>query len=271
VIITAEDPQNDPLTVAVLPMAIAAGGGPVVKYSPGAMDLRGQRTVIFLGHGHPGGSLVKVDATSLIADLAHADHGVPSGADLRIWSCFGTAGVSSTDTLVAKLKTALAGKGITISGVPGALYTDIRDNSLWSGPTKPTQDTKSDTADVIKDIEGHAWAESGMMGGKRVLKADKFTDDFQLKTVNVTIGGQPYQASVKQIVMPPNSIDIALDSLVKNGKLAAKPIEEVDRKAAVTAAVKEWYRIFFEHAIIRAYVDTRVINRWADVQTTVHS
>jgi hypothetical protein len=74
-----------------------------------------------------------------------------------------------------------------------------------------------------------------------------------------------------QAPVPPKTIDDALNQLVKNGKLVALPVGNVDRMTAVTNASKEWYRLFFEHPFIQGYIADRVITRWAQVQTTVRS
>jgi hypothetical protein len=192
VIITAENPQTDPLTATVVPMAEQAGGGPVVQYSPGTYDFRAHDTVIFLGHGHPGGVLVKTDSAQVTADLADRARGLKPGADLRLWSCFGTAAPNPADTLQTKIQHALTAngiKGVTISGVPGVLYTDIRDDSLWCGPTKPTQNADTAEAKVIIDIEGHARAQAGLMPAQTGMK------DSTLATVPYSRPSRPPSAA----------------------------------------------------------------------------
>ncbi len=263
-IITAEDPQNDPLTVGVLPMAIDVAGGPVVRYVPGAHDYSAHNRVIYLGHGEPGAELTKVNSAQLIADLADAHHGLPDGATLLLWSCFATAGQNPGDSLVAKLTAALAGKNITVAGASGAMYSDTYTRTLWYGPTKTTKDATSADAEVIKAIEGHAWMESGMLGAlpKGVLVPVGPGEPAGCKKVTAIIGGVTYEDWVKQFIIRPPSVQIALDMLLKNGKIAALPATPEAGRDAIAVAVRKWYEVFFGHRIIQAYIATGVITRW---------
>ncbi|MGI5225795.1 hypothetical protein [Actinoallomurus sp. CA-142502] len=273
-IVTAEDLWNDPLTIACVPMAREVAKGPEERYVPGHTNFRGRERVLFLGHGHPGGELLKVDASQLIADLADGERGVGPDTEVLLWSCFAAAGRTGDDNLVSRIRTALSEKGITgvrISGVAGALYTNTLDGRLYSGPTMQTKDAVTPVIQAIRDVEGHAWAESGLMGPKMKTKWDRGLNKpvevgFDLKQVKVDIGTKGFDEGVKQIVLPPNSVAVAVYNLVKSGKLPST-YETEDRHIALEAidiGVKEWYRTFFAHPIIVACLEEKVIRPWEE-------
>jgi hypothetical protein len=120
-IITAEDLRNDPLTLACVPMAHDAAGDPVEQYTRGKTNFRGHKRVLFLGHGHPGGELVKTDAKSLIADLTDDERGLIPGSEVLLWSCFAAAGRTADDNLVSHMHTALREKNISRVRIPACL------------------------------------------------------------------------------------------------------------------------------------------------------
>jgi hypothetical protein len=158
--------------------------------------------------------------------------------------------------------------------VPGALYTDTRTAKLYSGPPMKTRDHVSSVIEAIRAVESHAWAESGLMGEKMKMKWDsqagaKKPSGPDLKQVNVTIGPKTFKEELKQIVIPPNSVDVAVFKLIKNGKLPPD-YKKDDREAslkAIDTGVKEWYRVFFEHPIIVACLSEGIIRPWEQART----
>lgn len=271
-IITAEDLWNDPLTLACVPMAQDIAGEPIEQYTPGRTIFRGHKKVLFLGHGHPGGELVKVDANNLIADLTDDERGLSPDSEVLLWSCFAAAGRTEDDNLVSHLADGLSTKkitGVRISGVPGALYTDTRNGRLYSGPPMKTKDEVTSVIEAIRAAEGHAWAESGLMTAKMKKKWDsalgtQVETGPDLKQVKVTIGEETFDEGLKQIVLPPNSVDVAVFNLIKSGKLPREHNTN-DRKASIDAianGVQEWYEIFFTHRIIAACLHEGIIQPW---------
>jgi hypothetical protein len=261
-IVTAADPNDDPMTRATRQMAVAVGGDPVVQYQPGAITFSGHNKVIYLGHGEPGGELVGVIASQLIADLTDSKLGLSPGTEMMFWSCYAAAGPSESDSLLRKVHDALQEKKISkvrVSGIPGALYTNINDGSLYSGPTKTAKDKRPEQLDVITSIEVDVWLGTGLC----VLPKNVTPT---IKTVK--IGDTEYQYQERKLVFPPRTTEAALNNLKDNKKLLEIPRGANEQEEAIANAMKAWYNDFFSRPITKAYMKTGTIARWDQVEVS---
>jgi hypothetical protein len=258
-IVTAGNPNDDPMTRAVAPMAAAAGGEPVVQYEQGKTDFSKQASVIYLGHGEPGGELSGVQADKLIEDLTDTQRGLSSGTQMTFWSCYAAAGPTEKDSLLWKVHEALESKkiaGVSVSGIPGALYTNTDDGKLYSGPEKTDKKKRPAELDVITSIEIAVWLDTGLcVRPVNVVLPDK----------TVKIGDNEYTYQERKVVIPPFTTEMALGNLLEDGKIDKIPAETETQAEIIAKAMRGWYKDFFGRPIIKAYMETGVIAPWDKV------
>jgi hypothetical protein len=258
-IVTAGNPNDDPMTRAVAPMAAAAGGEPVVQYEQGKTDFSKQAKVIYLGHGEPGGELSGVQADKLIDDLTDTQRGLSPGTQMIFWSCYAAAGPTEKDSLLWKVHDALQSKkitGVSVTGIPGALYTNTDDSKLYSGPAKTDKKTRPAELDVITSVEIAVWLDTGLcVRPLNVVPPDK----------TVTIDNKVYSYQERKIVIPPSTTEMALGNLLDDGKIDKIPPQAETQAEIIAKAMQGWYKDFFSRPIIKAYMETGVIAPWDKV------
>jgi hypothetical protein len=268
-VVTAEDPASDPLTIAVLPMAAARAQPPLLRFER-ALDYHEANTIIYLGHGKPGGELTKVDRGELLSDLANAKTGVADGTTLEFWTCYSSqrgVGVGADESLIeqARLTLERAGRrGVKISGSPGALYSDTHRDRLWSGPGigAPHQE------EIVK-IEQHYWVESGL--APQAATRDWRTDVWTPTEVglDIDLGDVRLKGNLKKLGILPFTLDLACTNLYKAGKIKEIPPSIEGKREAVTNAVKEWYRMFFEDPGVKELVKRGVLTQGSAARVEV--
>jgi hypothetical protein len=257
-VVTAENPESDPLTVAVLPMAKSKGQPPVHKFER-ALDYHEAQTIIYLGHGQPGGELTKVDRDELLSDFADEEKGVAEGTTLEFWTCYSSqrgVGVGTDESLIEQTRKKLDGagrRGIKIIGSPGALYSDTHRDKLWSGPGKGA----AHQAEIVK-LEQHYWVESGLAPQDAT---HHWRDGWTPKTValEIDLGDSKLTGNLKKLGMLPFTLDIACENLRRARKIPEIPESAEDKRQAVTDAVKEWYRMFFDDPLVQELVKRGII------------
>jgi hypothetical protein len=274
-IVAANNPLTDPLTIGVVPWAQQVMGGPAVQWTE-QLNWANQPRIAFIGHGLGAGKItmpVGGDADRFVASLTAPDHAISDNTELQLWSCFSTSrkgraslvsnAIIEDTTLVDRIHDSITRAGITgvaVSGGLGPVYTDTHRSKIISGPGIETTET---IKTLVMQIEGHCWAQVGLGVGKSgaiaafnvLTKKDWMNsteglDKCYINWPEPATSIVTHQPRTLRMGLRPDSLADAakwhrITSIVLTG-VDPKPVpDSYGFKADIVTAMRKWYELFF--------------------------